>query len=109
MLEDILATDPVVEPVEPVKADSPALPWNAEEPKVEEDQTKDNNLLMALDHLAKEHDGTLMFIRLATGEPFQVKNFNPEDGYTTLESQSGRTFKVRVTEREAKFYRPQWR
>lgn len=132
MLDDLKALDPPVQAAEPeaevVETPAPesnaspavtepgplavgVLPWEEQVVQMQgEEQTKDNNIVVALSHLAGQvKKDTLMLIRRATGEPFKVVNHDPQSGQTHLQSQDGRDFKVKVGDRENQFYYPMWR
>lgn len=130
MLDDLKALDPPVvkeEPVPEKEVVAPQdLPW--EEPAALElpegslsesqwgqlaaqPQTKDNNIQVALAYLSAQVDKpTLMLVRRATGECFQVLLHDPDTGETKLlDIATEREFKIRLREQENRFYRPLWR
>lgn len=75
------------------------------------EQTKDNNIQAALAYLSAQLEKpTLMLIRRATGESFQVLLHDPDTGETKLlDTAADREFKIRLREQENRFYMPLWR
>lgn len=102
----------------PVQSIAERMPWEEDQCELElelpqeqprhEEPTRHTNILEALKHFAKDKSETLMMIRESTGESLLVLNHDPHSK-TTLEDSTGYVFKVKVTERESKLYKPLWR
>lgn len=77
-------------------------------PPAHEEPNHLNNLMLALKHLSQTKGKTLLMVKHSTGEVIHVLKNDPE-GKTLVEDNTGRQFKVRLTEREGALYAPLWR
>lgn len=95
---------------DPKEVQQPEQASTAEVVELQQD-TPDNHILKALECFAKGHrpGRTLMLIRNATGEPFEVTGYSLTQRRVSLMTGEGVSLNPLVGDREARLYRPFWR